>query len=122
MKDLLVAVAYTLDNSCSEVLLVKNVDKQEFKSLVNEKNINKDKELKLESEKAKKISELQGHCNKHHYLIAKSLYDNFVDRGLIEDSVEFQQMFYEHIFDKKEFDLTKCPNEFLTIFDYVRGA
>ena len=121
-KELLVALAYTHDKSCKEIYKVINVDEQEFKKLVNQKNEYKDSELKLESEKQKAFTDLKHRVDSREYLIAKSLYDNYVDRGFIEDNVEFQQMFYNHIFQKAEFDLTLCPSEFLTILEFVRGA
>lgn len=121
-KELLVAVAYTHDKSCKEIYKVVNVDEQEFKKLVNQKNEYKDKELKLESEKQKAFIDLKHRVDSREYLIAKSLYDNYVDRGFIEDNIEFQQMFYNHIFHNAEFDLTLCPSEFLTILEFVRGA
>ena len=121
-KELLVAVAYTHDKSCKEIYKVINVDEQEFKKLVNQKNEYKDNELKLESEKQKAFIDLKRRVDSREYLIAKSLYDNYVDRGLFEDSLDFQQMFYNHIFHNAEFDLTLCPSEFLTILEFVRGA
>lgn len=121
MKDKLIALAYDELGNCKEILKVKNVDDQEFKKLVSEKNAHREKALQLEQSKEKELLELKNTCSTNTYLLAKSIYDNFVDRGLLDDSQEFQQMFYDFIFGDKTFELDKCPQEYLTILEKIRG-
>lgn len=120
MKDLLVALSYQEDKSCGEIFKVINIDKQEFKRLCNEKNKNKESELKALELRQKAFEELKHKVDTREFILAKSIYDNFVDRGLIEDSQEFQQMFYDHIFKSKKYDEKLVPQEFLTILEYLR--
>jgi len=121
MKEKLVAIKYDSVNKCEELLIVKNVQDNQYKTLKNEENEHKEFELKKEQELIKKVNENKEKITKLEYIIAKSIYDNFVDRGLLEDNAEFQQMFYDMIFNKGEFDITKLPKEFETILNYVRG-
>lgn len=119
MKDLLVAIAYQGDKTCKEIYKVMNIDKQEFQRLVNEKNRNKDLELQQLAAREKTINDLKSKVDKREFILAKSIYDNFVDRGFIEDNPDFQQMFYAHIFNDAQYDITLVPQEFITILDYL---
>lgn len=121
MKEKLVAIKYDELGKCEKLLIVKNVQDQEFKALKNEENEHKELEFKKELELNKRLCNLEKNNHNNSFLIAKSIYDNFVDRGLLEDNAEFQQMFYDMIFNKGEFDIAKMPKEFETILNYVRG-
>lgn len=121
-KTYLVAIAYDSDHKCKDIHKVMNVGESDFKQYVNEKNAYKQAQEKLREHQESIRLEMQQKITKHEYLLAKSIYDNFVDRGLFDDDQAFQQMYYEHIFEHKEFDLQQCPQEFLTILEYVRGA
>ena len=120
MKDLLVAIAYEYDKTCKEIYKVKSVDDKEFKELCNQKHKNKEKEFMALAQRQKQFNDLEHKVDSREFILAKSIYDNFVDRGLIDDNQEFQQMFYDHIFNGKEYDVSRCPSEFLTILDYLR--
>lgn len=120
MKDLLVAIAYEYDKTCKEIYKVKSVDDKEFKELCNQKHKNKEKEFMALAQRQKQFNDLEHKVDSREFILAKSIYDNFVDRGLIDDNQEFQQMFYDHIFNGKEYDVSLCPSEFLTILDYLR--
>lgn len=121
MKDLLVAVSYNEEKTCKEIYKVLNVDEQTFKKLVNEKNAYKVEKEKALNNQATRFNNLNKKVAKHDLLLAKSIYDNFVDRGLLEDNDEFQKLFFDVIFNKADFDLEKAPQEYLTILEYVRG-
>ena len=121
MKDLLVAVSYNEEKTCKEIYKVLNVDEPTFKKLVNEKNAYKLEKEKALNNQATRFNNLNKKVAKHDLLLAKSIYDNFVDRGLLEDNDEFQKLFFDVIFKKEDFDLEKAPQEYLTILEYVRG-
>lgn len=119
MKDLLVAVAYQGDKTCREIYKVINVDKQEFQRLVNEKNKNKDSELQAQELKKVAHDRLVKRTETHAYIIAKLVYDSYVERGYFEPNDLFEQMFYDHIFNGKEFDVSNIPSEYQTILDFI---
>ena len=121
MKEKLVAIKYDDLGKCEQLAIVKNVQDNEFKTLKNEANEHKQAELKKEWEKEQEINHLQAKISNHDLLLAKSIYDNFVDRGLLEDNAEFQQMFFELVMNHGAFDNQKFPSEFETILNYVRG-
>ena len=121
MKEKLVAIKYDELGKCEQVAIVKNVQDNEYKALKNEEHEHKEFELRKEQELNKKVNDSKEKITKLEYIIAKNIYDNFVDRGLLEDNAEFQQMFYNMIFNEGEFDITKMPSEFETILNYVRG-
>ena len=52
--------------------------------------------------------------------LAKSIYDNFVDRGLIENDDAFQQAWYDYYFNDKELEIEQYPVEFSKILEKVR--
>ena len=52
-------------------------------------------------------------------ILAKCIYDNFVDRGLIDNSDTFQQEWYDYFFNDKELDLEHAPQEYKKILDKV---
>ena len=108
-------------NGCESIAKVKVVNDRELNRLLNEQEQHKQHEL-LEKEELKK----QVSANKENIdtftkgfigIIAKSIYDNFVDRGLIDNDDDFQQMWYDYYFNEKELDLDNAPQEYLKIFE-----
>jgi hypothetical protein len=61
------------------------------------------------------------HCNRLQKILAKSIYDNFVDRGLIENDDDFQQAYYDFIFSDMELDFEQAPAEFKAILNKVES-
>ena len=121
MKEKLVAIKYDELGKCEQVAIVKNVQDNEYKALKNEENQHKEFELNKEQKLNDRLCVLEKGEHNHTFLIAKNIYDNFVDRGLLEDDQEFQQMFFEHIMLGKELEIQKFPADFSKILDYVRG-
>lgn len=122
VKDRYVAFALNGNNECQHCLDVRMVSKEEQNALKNqaEKFRAKEEEKKLEHEnKHKEIKKSLDHYDKVQVIIAKSVYDNFVDRGLIENDDDFQQMWFDFYFNDKELDLTKVPQEFEKILKKV---
>ena len=120
MKDdyLLVAVSINED----KVFVVKNVSKSEYKRLLN----NQEQGIREQLVKEKGFNDWS--CNvvdrldkleKKDLLLAKSIYDNFVDRGLIESDDQFQQDYFDFIFNDKELDFDKAPIEYKKILAKV---
>ena len=116
MKGKLVSVSYKPDGTCEKADLIINVDEKEYKKLKNEVAINIQKELEKEAQKKAFEEKVSHHLEKtpdYVLLLAKTIYDNFVDRGLLDDDSEFQKSFYDYIFNGK--DLCHEPKEFLEI-------
>ena len=118
-KKKLVAISLKQD----QVFLVRNVGENEYKSLLNNQH-------KYDSEQERKDNEINAKFEKHNarlgmlesksLYLAKSIYDNFVDRGLIENDDKFQQMWFDYYFNSCELDLENAPQEYKIILEKVR--
>ena len=53
--------------------------------------------------------------------IAKSIYDNYIERGLIDENPEFDQKFYDFIFNGHELKEEDFDNDFKNILEKVRS-
>ena len=117
-----VAVAYDNSGNCEFVAKVKVINDKELNRLLNEQEQRKTRELaKNEELKAKVISNEENirKLAKRDFLLAKSIYDNFVDRGLLNDNDKFQQDFYDFIFNDIELVVEDTPNDFQIILRKV---
>lgn len=117
----LVAVSYDNDKKCKQVAKVGNLTDKQYKALLNEQHEHEQKEetfkhetKECEKEHDRKFAEL----NK---VLAKSIYDNFVDRGLIENDDKFQDSWFDFYFNDKELDLEKAPYEYKKILAKVES-
>lgn len=121
IKNKHVAVAYDNNGNCEFVAKVKVVNDRELNRLLNEQEQHKQQKLlKLEELKKRigKNEENIGLLEKVSLCFhAKSIYDNFVDRGLIDNDDDFQQMWYDYYFNDKELVLDNAPQEYLKIFE-----
>ena len=105
-------------NGSNSIALVKSVNEQEYKKLINdqEKRLAKGEKLALEHEQQhNNIDKKLTHYASLQCVLAKSVYDNFVDRGLIENDDKFQKMWYDFYFNDKELDLNNVPEEYKKI-------
>ena len=105
-----------------KIAKVRNVDDKQLEQLKNEelKQIEKEKEDFLHESQFK--HELQTEILKlkvRNFHLAKSIYDNFVDRGLCEDNVDFQKAYYDYVFNGKDIKLEDTPTDFQTIYRKV---
>lgn len=107
----------------NNVALVKSVNSQTYKELLNaqERAISE----KLEKENAHQISHAVLNNKADHFIrletvLAKSIYDNFVDRGLLENDDKFQQMWFDFYFNGCELDFENAPQEYMAILEKVR--
>ena len=111
MKDKLVGLVIE-NGKCKLLCDVKAIDKQEYNKLLNECEEHKSQlEHEKENEKAK-IDFLMKRVGTHELFLAKSIYDNFVDKGLINADPQFDQDFYDFIFNNKEFSFKNSPKEY----------
>lgn len=104
------------------VALVKNISEQEYKKLLNEQEKEKnEQELKFRalSECIDRNSQNIYKLKNRDILLAKSIYDNFVDMGLIDNDNDFQKMWFDFYFNEFELDLDKAPFEYKKILEKV---
>lgn len=127
MRDIEIAVVYDANGKCTHLAQVKVVSKQELNKLTNEQN-KFDQEQKTNEKKYK--NELDAEIERHKarigwlesrtLFLAKAIYDNFVDRGLIENDDAFQQAWYDYYFNDKDLTIEQYPVEFSKILEKVR--
>ena len=110
-------IAVSTDGSNS-IALVKSVNEQEYKKLINlqaEKQAKREKQAREHEEQHNSIDKKLTHYASLQCVLAKSIYDNFVDRGLIENDDQFQQMWFDFYFNDKKLDLNNVPQEYKKI-------
>lgn len=124
IKNKHIAVAYDKDGKCEFLAKVKVINDREFNRLSNEKEqhiaIQEQEKYELKNQvldNQEKIRKLE----RRDLLLAKSIYDNFVDRGLIENDDAFQQAWYDYYINDIELNFELYPAEFSKILDKVRG-
>ena len=94
-----------------------NLSKAEYLALIK-KDI-------LELKKAD--NELNEHCkeldilNERDIFIAKSIYDNYVERGYIDEDEEFDKKFYNYVFNNCAFKEEDLNEDFVKILNKVRA-
>lgn len=123
-----VAVALDDGGKCEFLAKVKVINDREYNRLINEKEQKKAQREKEELELKNKVLDNQEKINKlnckvehRDLLLAKSIYDNFVDRGLIENDDAFQQAWYDYFMNDIDLVIEQYPAEFSKILDKVRG-
>ena len=109
-------------NGSNSIALVKSVNEQEYKKLINEqeKNLAKgEKKAREHEEQHKNIDKELKHLTTLQCVLAKSVYDNFVDRGLIENDDQFQKMWYDFYFNGGLINTENAPKEYKDILAKV---
>lgn len=53
--------------------------------------------------------------------IAKSLYDNYVERGIIDENEEFDAKFSEFVFNNSDLRIEDCDEDYKKILNRVRA-
>ena len=122
VKDRYVAFGLDSENECNECLDVRLVSKEEQNALKNQcakARAKKEQEKKEHKELHKNIDEKLEHFDTLQCVLAKSIYDNFVDRGLIENDDQFQQMWYDFYFNGGLFNTENAPKEYKDILKKV---
>ncbi len=121
-KQMLVAILYDENNKCERVAKIYNKTEKEYNALLNEQTQRIDKERIAKENQSKKLSDLSEKVKKlekRDFMLAKSIYDNFVDRGLINDNDIFQADFYNFVFNDKELKIEQTPIDFQFILRKV---
>ena len=121
-KKILVNVLYDKNKHCERVSKVLYVSEKEYNALKNEqeKYLNEQEKKELNDKEWKmSVANNINKLTRRDFLLAKSLYDNFVDLGYINDNAQFQQDFYDFIFNDKDLDIEKAPNDFQIILRKV---
>ena len=118
-RDRYVAFALNEEGKCSECLDVRLVSKEEQNALKNqsaELKAFKQKEEKTHREEHSTIEKGLKHFTMLELVMAKSVYDNFVDRGLIDNDDDFQSAWYDFYFNGGELPREKdAPKEYQDI-------
>lgn len=114
-----------IENDVGQVLniaKVRNVDDRQLADYQNKKKQYEQLELKRiaeETENKQKVYDDIAHLKLTNFHLAKSIYDNFVDRGLINDNSDFQKAYYDYVFNGKEIKIEDTPTDFQTIYRKV---
>lgn len=123
MEKKLIAIA---TNGSNLVSLVKSVNEQEYKTLINnqEKDLAKREKVAIEHEKQHDSAKKDiRHFKELGCVLAKNTYDNLVDRGLLEEDESFQKNWLAFL--KDEMSLVKfmnsAPKDFVDIYERIRG-
>lgn len=117
-KNKVVAVSQKED----KVFIVKSVNDLEYNKLLNKQNESESlEEIEKVNQKTKIDNNTKNIKNlyKRDYLLAKSIYDNYVIRGLLEQDDNFEKQWFDFYFKNKELDLTQAPIEYKKILEKV---
>lgn len=122
MKELrtkFVAIELNDNGTCKKILSCVNLTQSEYNKLLNESLASRQHGLAKAQAQREEIEHIFTYLGKHDLLLAKSIFDNFVDRGLIEEDDELQKSFYDYIFNEGKFETTN--EDFMKILNKVRG-
>ena len=92
----LVAVEF-IGNKCSKAFVVKNLTEVEYHKLLNESLEFQAKDNELKDGLIRDIAKLHNRTRNLALFIAVGVYDNLVDRGLIEEDKVFDQKWHDFI-------------------------
>ena len=99
---------FGLDLSLGEIAEMKGISRQAVKD-----TLAKGEKLAIEHNKQHEYVEKRlNHYASQQVVLAKSIYDTYVDRGLIEKDEDFEKMWFDFYFNEKELNLKKAPQEF----------
>ena len=123
MKELrtkFVCVEYNENGTCKKILSCVNLSESEYNKLLNESLASRQHGLAKSQKQREEIELIKKRIGDQYFLQAKSIFDNFVDRGLIEDDEELQKSFYDYFFNDKPLEY---PNNeyFNKILKTIRG-
>lgn len=113
IKTIFVSVELNNDKTCKRVFKCLNLTESEYNKLLNEEAKSKEREKKIQERQEKELIYLSTKLSVNNLFLAKATYDNFVDRGLIEENNEFQQAWYDFVFNGTPLD--NKPEEFVQI-------
>lgn len=121
-KDKLVAVYINEKGGCEQVLKVKTITNTEYAHFLNQasksheiKSVEKKRLLDRLTKAEEDISKLKY----KHLILAKSVFDNLVDKGKLETTDEFENMWFDYLFNDGKFDTSVSTDEFNKILGKV---
>ena len=120
MKGKLVSVSYNDKGECIALFDVKNLDQKEYAKHLNDYHKQEDADARHKKEHLEFAEHFEEHNKKltlHDICLAKSLYDNYVDRGYFDEDDDFQKDFADFLFRGSELHLEKAPSEFTKILE-----
>lgn len=117
-KKILVAISLEQD----KLFLVKSVSEKEYKELLNKQHTSESESERRDiihigqhNDLGNRLTKLE----KKNLILAKSIYDNFVDRGLLENDDDFQKDWFDFYFNGCDLSLDNAPNEYKQILEKV---
>ena len=113
-------VAISLEQN--QVFLVKNVSEKEYKELLNKQHESESENERRDIVHIGQHNELGNRLTKlekKNLILAKSIYDNFVDRGLLENDDAFQKDWFDYYFNGCDLSLDNAPQEYKQILEKV---
>lgn len=120
VKDKFVALEIGSDGTCEQVLECKTITNGEYKKLINEQKIAKQKKETRLANISFEIAKNGADIYLCQMFIAKSIYDNMVDRGYFQSDDIFEKAFYDYVFENKKIEC-EYPKEFKVILERVKG-
>ena len=119
-KKIFVAIELADNGTCKRILDCQNISEEEYQRLHDQESINKGQESTEKALLESKIDQMLHNIEEHNFLIAKSIYDNLVDRGEIADDLEFEHAWYDYIVNGVSFSIDyEYPSEFKKILERV---
>lgn len=115
-----VAVEYNENGSCKKVLSCVNLTESEYNKLVNESLESKQHGLARLEKQRKDMTYCKEKILAHDYLLAKSLYDSYVNRGEFELYEKFEQDFKDYLLNGGDFP-SELPTEYEQILNKLGG-
>ena len=115
-------VLFAVSKNEDKVFIVKNVTKNIYNELLTKQEKGVSEQIAKEKgflDWSNNVGQRLERLENKDLLLAKSIYDNFVDRGLIENDDQFQQDYFDFIFNDKELDFDKAPIEYKKILEKV---
>lgn len=119
-KKIFVAIELADNGTCKRILDCRNISEEEYQKLHDQESVNKSYEETQKDFASQRFEFLQHNKEKHDFLIAKSIYDNLVDRGEIDDDLAFEHAWYDYIVNGVAFAIDyEYPSEFKKILGRV---
>ena len=104
----LIGILYDDNGKCAKVIEIKNVCLNEYNKFVEQEHECEQNKINEYVALRKRIGLCFELVETQKLYLAKALFDSFVDRGFIDDDIDLQKQFYEHIFNGADF---KSENE-----------
>lgn len=121
-KDKLVAVYINEKGDCEHVLQVKTITNTEYARLLNQSSKNHENKCLEKNKALSRISKSEEEIAKikhKHLILSKTVFDNLVDKGRLETTDEFENMWFNYLFNDIRFDFSVATDDFMKILGKV---